>query len=443
MKREVAYLERSKAAVVYQDKWRFAQGNNIAEGIVQKTIESNATESEKYICWGTDKNDEPKKLITNLLANNMANPILTTKSQFIVGKEIFLYKKVYANGKVNIEVVETPAEIDEFFKSSEIETVLFNCEKDIQQLGNGFLHAVYNRDKTKVSRLHHVDAGYCRLGKNNTNGYPDKIFHSLDWTNPTFTEKEGNTKAYKAYIPFKYIEAQLIDVDTWIAAMSPEFIFHLKEYQSGFPYYGVPSWYGARTWLELANMIPNFHLSGLRNGYSIRYLVEVSDAFFAGISDEEELEKAKDRLQDEIDEHLAGAENAGKALYAYMNNNLFAEKGVIRLTPIGANLNDSAFTTLFDSSNDATTSGFTLPPALAAIQQKGGISSGSEMEHAYNIWIASHTIQPRRILLEPLRAIFKINKWDILYPGLEIGIKNVELTTLDKNPTGTQTATAV
>ena len=45
MKREVAYLERSKAAVVYQDKWRFAQGNNIAEGIVQKTIESNATES--------------------------------------------------------------------------------------------------------------------------------------------------------------------------------------------------------------------------------------------------------------------------------------------------------------------------------------------------------------------------------------------------------------
>jgi hypothetical protein len=46
-------------------------------------------------------------------------------------------------------------------------------------------------------------------------------------------------------------------------------------------------------------------------------------------------------------------------------------------------------------------------------------------------------------LLEPLNAIWRINGWDKLYPGIKIGIKNVELTTLDKNPTGTQTATAV
>jgi hypothetical protein len=439
--RRAAYLQASKTAVIYQDKWKF-NSNAISQGITLKTVEKTAFADNKYIQWFDQKNNEPKKLIETLLANNMAGPILNTKSQFIVGKELFLYRENYEGGKVLIEAVPMPAEIDDFLSASEIGTGLFNTEKDIQQMGNGFLHAVYSRDKKKVARLHQLDAAYCRLGKYNEKGYSDFIYHSLDWEKPVFEGKNKNATAYKAYIPYKYVELSE-DIESWAASMAPEFIFHLKEYQSGYPYYGIPAWYGAKKWVELANLIPDFHLSGLKNGYAIRYLVEVSDDFFAGISDDDELSAAKNNLQKEIDGHLAGAENAGKALYAYMSNSAFAEKGAIRFTDIGGNLNDEAFTALFESSNNATTSGFTLPPALAAIQQQGGISSGAEMEHAYNIWIQSHTIQPRRILLEPLNAIWRINGWDKLYPGIKIGIKNVELTTLDKNPTGTQTATAV
>jgi hypothetical protein len=167
-------------------------------------------------------------------------------------------------------------------------------------------------------------------------------------------------------------------------------------------------------------------------------MVEVSEDCFSSImGDEAEIEKVRQDLLQKIDDKLAGAENTGKTLFLFMNDSNFRDKGLIRITPIPTDLKDDAFSILFEQSKSATTSGFTLPPPLAAIEKDGGISSGSEMEHAYNIWLHLHANAPRQILLNPLRMIAKINGWDKTY-GVKFGIENVQLTTMDINPTGTQ-----
>lgn len=431
---EVAYLSKSKTVVSYK------KGDLVSpiQGILDKTTEKDLGDDNKIIEWGC-KNNQPHSLLDLTDNNNLANPILGTKTNFVVGKGLITYQNIIdAKGKKQLKVVSIP-EIEKFIEKTDLNDKLLNVQKDIQKLGNGFCQLIFNKAQTEIVDIAHQDATYCRISAMNTEGISPYIYLCKDWKNPSFSDN-GNVIRLKSYIPYQNIWDTPEELQTWRKQLFPSFVVHLKHYEPGYPYYGIPSWYGTRKWIELANLIPEWHISGIKNGYAIRYLVEVSDAFFANVPIEE-IEQAKDRLQDEIDACLAGFENAGKSLHIGMSQNLFSEgadKGVIRITPIQVDLKDDAFSILFENSNTAVPSGFTLAAPLAGIERSGGISSGSEMEHAYRIWLHLHAPTLRKVLLNPIKIISRINGWEEKYPGIQFGFENTELTTLDLNPTGTQ-----
>lgn len=63
-------------------------------------------------------------------------------------------------------------------------------------------------------------------------------------------------------------------------------ILHLKNYQSGFDYYGLPAWISAMLWCELEYRIPKYNQSEFENGFMPSALVQL----FGNTNDEQSQE---------------------------------------------------------------------------------------------------------------------------------------------------------
>ena len=384
-----------------------------------------------WVEWYNDasRNSYPDAIIRAITANNINMGILDTKRDFTIGNGILPYTEVIKKGKkekVPIDL-ETIPDIKSFL-SSYNEECARSC-KDLLWLGNFFLKFNYLKGK-KIGSLVHMDASYCRSGiQSAKKGRVEYMYYSPDWTNPKWdssnpNNEDNNVARYTAYNA----------LDT--RANYPVSVWHGKDYMPGYPYYPIPAWHGALNWIRLANEVPLWHLSGIRNGYNIRWHIEVPMSYFESFSPEKRA-NAKNALIESMNQWLSGSQNVGKAFVSYVKQNgLDADKFVI--TPLKAELNDEAFTALFEQSNMAMTSAHSIHPSLAGVETQGKLSSGSELRNAYNFWIILKTARTRKLLLDPLYEVAKINGWD---PTIKFGFENVELTTLDVNPTASQTVT--
>ncbi len=425
------FLTSSAAIVVYgEGKSAFS---SVMPGMTGKIKKATVQKTFKYVNWYDDsKNQEPEQLLKILINNNIAPAILSTKAKFIVGNGIVCYKVVVIDGKKQKQFVDidTLPEIKALFEDSNINEQLFRAGLDLQYFGNGFFELLQKKGGS-IYQIWHKDASSVRCGEIAEDGEIKDFWLSADWAKPRYDEKDekkGNVRHLNGYF-HGAVAKDLFE----------KCIYHCKEYTPGFPYYSLPSWYGALKWMELANTIPGWHLKGIQNGYVIRYLVEVSSSIFDELGGDNVLvSAAKKKLQEEIDACLGGAENVGKTVFVTMKMQDMIDGGVLKITPISAELHDEAFTMLFQHSNTATTSGMAIDPTLCGIETEGKLSSGSEKRIAYELWLRLHAQRPRQILLDMLTAVARINQWDIKYLGIKFGFENTELTTLDVNPTGSQ-----
>jgi len=372
-----------------------------------------------------DQNLTPDNIIKTIFSNNITLGILKTRRDFTMGNGISIFRHEIVEGKKQTVLLDwnNYPEIKNFFLVSNVDEVLRNAALDLLYFGNAFVEFVYNKGNTIMS-LHHHDASTVRSGVSN-NGLVSRFFVCDDWSRPKYDEansKDNNVLVVNGY-------------DRKVPKNGfPKAIMHLKSYMPGFPYYPLPDWYGAMNWISLANEIPLWHLSGIRNGYNIRWHIEVPMSYFEQFPNDKKLE-AKEKLRRDMNEWLAGSENVGKAFVSYIKQNgLEADKW--KITPLEAKLNDEAFTMLFEQSNMAMTSAHGLHPTLAAVDTQGKLSSGSEMRNAYLVYMALKTNAIRSLLLQPLLEIKKINGW---VGEVEFGFEDIEITKLDTNPTGSQT----
>lgn len=413
----------------------FIVGNNDAAAIVTFEVGADRLQADGmgtkenprgWVEWyKKDSNLTPDNIIRTLFSNNINSGILQTRRDFTMGNGITLYRHEIIDGKKQtllLDLNDFP-EIKDFWEVSDINSILRNATLDLLYFGNAFVEFVYNRGKG-IDSIHHHDASTVRSGIMK-NGFVDTFYVCDEWTKPIVNEQnpsEGNVFTVAGYDkrnPEKGF---------------PKAIMHLKGYMPGFPYYPMPDWYGAMNWILLANEIPLWHLSGIKNGYNIRWHIEVPMSYFEQFP-KEKREDAKAKLRKEMNDWLAGSENVGKAFVSYIKQNgLEADKW--KITALEAKLNDEAFTMLFEQSNMAMTSAHGLHPTLAAVETQGKLSSGSEMRNAYLVYMALKTKNIRSILLNPLYEIKKINKWA---DEVQFGFEDIEITKLDTNPTGSQT----
>ena len=113
----------------------------------------------------------------------------------------------------------------------------------------------------------------------------------------------------------------------------------------------------------------------------------------------------------------------------FKNNHMGQPKDLFKITPIKAEINDKAYSDLFDQATIAVCSAHGVNPALAGVIIKDKtLTSGSELENAYNMHLKLKVPSSRNAVLMPLKRIAKINAWD---RDIKFGIEDVTLATVE------------
>jgi hypothetical protein len=381
-------------------------------------------------CYASSNNGYWDEIIRTVEKNSISPSILETKRQFIIGGGIHLYKKVYVKGKKTIQLLDEKnyPEIKDFLELSDYNKVKEGQCDDLLWFGS-FFEQVLTKGRgksTKILEAYHMDATTCRSGIiNEKTGLVEELFICDDWKKPIYNKdkpSESNVTRLEAY-----------NRKSLYMNGKGKGLYHGKGYSAGYPYYPKPAWHGLLDWMKLSNKIPIWHFNGIENGYHIKYHIKIPLSYFDKFPvDKREAKKQEMRTQ--MNDWLSGAENVGKAFVSYkIANGTAADEWEI--VPIEAMLHDEAFTVLYDQSTMTMSSGHGMHPALAALQIPNKLSNASEQRVAYDIYIALKTHDLRNQLLAPLYLHKKVNGWA---EEVEFGFENLEITTLDVNPTGSQ-----
>lgn len=366
-----------------------------------------------YIPWGVD-NYFPNNLMALNSRNPVSNGLLYTKRDFIAGKKIVLYRENIVNGEIVPEYISNPM-VEDFLEEIEAHEKLMKWAFDFVSVGNYSVELIANRARNRFVNLEHHDPTLWRVG-NVFNGKPtDYAF--ADWLHASYRDR-FYVPAYDRNNPFAFSKC----------------ILHGKSYMPGAYYYGIPDWIGAENFIRLLNEIPVWHLSGIRNGFGIRWHIEVPATYFVDNYGKDKAAEAEQTFTDNVNKFLSGAENNGKAvLTKYVIDSMKKKYGGITIAPLKTEIHDKAFTELFNQGMMGIASAHGINPSLASVIMNGQLSSGSELRNAYNLYLQLKVPSFRRHILKPLYELKRANGWP---RDLQFGIAGHQITKLDENSEG-------
>jgi hypothetical protein len=419
----------------------FSDSRQVSIGSCQKiSYRGSAKGGEQIRYWGK-KNDLPQFREQVVGDNNIVGSLIQTKRDIYTGTGLYAYRVDFKSdgGKRNITEVQIPDEAQEFFDRVDIDGYHLDAAKDLIFHSNIFTEFV----RTKGGDIHSMkisECKYTRLGEQNKRGIVEHAYISGAWALSGEHQKDGMTDFDREVIRVPLYNPE--------GKGQPKFILHTGDRLFNDGYYNSPSWWGSLNWIELANNIPIFHRSNIMNGYTIRFHIQIPKNYFKqpvqGVDPSADaLKKANDEearrrseFMENMNSMLSGMMKAGRAIfttYDIIEAMGGKEMPGIKIDPITVDIKDEALLKLFEKSITAVATAQNLHPTMANYDTAGKLSSGSEMRNAYNMYLATKTITPRRILLQALNLVKKINKWD---PDIHFGFGDTELVTLDENPSG-------
>lgn len=388
--------------------------------------------SYQYQAWGKENNlpQDREFLVTD---NNIVGELISTKRGIILGSKLVAFKNTYQEGKEIKEQVNLPKEVSDWLEETNINMYFRRACKNLLFHSNVFTEIISDKARKKIARIHCKECRHTRKGKMDLTGSVNDFLWSGSW-GKTRNKEKVKPKRIPAYDYERLLPKSILHTGDDLLTLDD--------------YYYHPAWWGGKQWILLANCIPEFHLANLKHGYNIRYHIQIPKDYFSDKSataqtpNERDViltkeAEAKKVFLDGMNDFLAGIKNSGRAVFTTYDTNLQYVVGSkypgIEIEPISADLQDEAMLKLFERSNQANISAQGIHPTLAAIETQGKLSSGTEIRNAFGMYVAIKTPTIRRILLEPLKIVQKINGWD---PDLQFWFKDIELAKLDEEPTG-------
>lgn len=390
----------------------------------------------KIMYWGA-RNTLPQEREELIRNNGILGELIKTKRDFTISGGLVFFRRKWVDGKEIKEYVETPADIAAFLKKVNIRKVLRKIVKNLYHHGNYFVEFIRNKGGEIIS-LRVLECRHMRAVEQDNNGVIPGYYWCGKWHKPR--DKDVELKYIPAYDP----EAK---------KKQPKFVYHSGDDLIYDDYYYGPTWWGDQVvkMIQVANIIPEFHLSNINNGYSIRFWIEIPKNYFAGSTSRaqtpEEQKKAanaekaaKTEFKKNIDAFLAGAANAGKAVFTEYDivQSLGKEFPGIKIHTLDYDLKGDELLKLYAAALQTLTASQGIHPTLANVDTAGKLSSGSEMRNAHLVFLKTKTPEPRAIVLEFLDIVYEENGWDT---SLECEFRDVEITKLDENKAGFQDST--
>ncbi|MCC2546410.1 hypothetical protein LJY25_08135 [Hymenobacter sp. BT175] len=364
--------------------------------------------------WGKN-NLKPQEMLKLVYGNHLKPQLITTARDFLLGAGLVVYeRKIVAGKKVLEEVIDT--EMEDFFEYIDGDKLLLSTAFNLEFAGNYF--SAFSLDGSrKVERIKSFDATDVRCCVTKKSDVENYAIHP-DWANVKAAEAKI-VRAYDPRNPTKY----------------GDFLYQGRDWTTGQKYYDIPPYWGTEKWTIVSNKVPQFHISGLDNGYNIKYHIKIPKDYFLQFGDESAQKRAEADLMDSMNEMLAGVENADKAFVSkYGVDSQGKPMPGFQIEPIANTMTDKAYESVNQQANSAHTSGHGIDPSLAGIDtgsKFGG--SGSEKRISYQLHIALRTPTKRKILLRQFQIAKQLMGFN---PNHVYGFADIEITTLAESKSG-------
>jgi hypothetical protein len=369
----------------------------------------------KIVPWGAN-NLQPQDMLKLVFNNHIKPQLLLTSRDFLLGSGLGVFQRSVVEGKIRLEPV-IDLEMEDWLESIDADFVLASSAYNLEYFGNYFTDISLNSAR-KIEDVTPFDCTMVRA-EETLKRKPENYYLHPDWSNfrPADVQKRP---AYDRKDPTKY----------------GDFLYHGRDWTPGQKYYDVPAYWGTRKWTEVSNKIPKFHISGLDNGYNIKYHIRIPKDYFLQFGDAKAQKVAEDQLMAGMNEMLSGVDNVDKAFVSKFGVDPLTGKSLPgwEIEPIDNKMSDKAYDSVNSQANIAHTSGHGIDPSLAGIDTGSKLGgSGSEKRISYQLHIALRTPTKRKILLEQFNAMRKIMGFD---PAHVFGFNDIEITTLAETPKG-------
>lgn len=395
--------------------------------------------------WGRD-NRLPFTMFQDIETCGILNSIIDGKARFAVNNGILPaivhYEK---NGQMVVDDIVMAPEIQDFLDDN---NHFFHCYawmKDQCAFGNGVARFMLSGARDKIASFQRDDVTEMRYQKQDATGRINNIYLSAHW------EKVSSVNDNRIItVPLLNWNNPLRDLQERVSgSKNVEFAMTFKYPGWGKKYYSTPLWYAAHKWVKIAQGVPEMKAAMFENNFRPKYMVVISEKYWERVFlDEKEwddytdvqIAEKKNKVYDDIDEHLAGNHNAYKTIfvdgYYSPDGKLIPEieiKPIDDTTKQGELLPDSAaanseiaFATLFN------------PAIIGANMPSGPYTNsqgGSNVRESTLIQVIIHELE-RQNVRRIFNVIKRFNGWDKQYvtnekQRLEFIIPATIPTTLD------------
>ncbi|MCT8340500.1 hypothetical protein MG296_10580 [Flavobacteriaceae bacterium TK19130] len=405
--------------------------------------------SGKIAKWGDD-NLYPQNFMKTLKKNGAGGTSYRLLKATHYGQGFKLMRVDSTDdGKEDKSVVPLASipDIRDFFNNTKMPRVLTEIIADLETFNLGFPEYILSNDYSKIVSVRRLQTAKMRYEIiNEASGLIENAYFCHNWQTSTNEKSE-----YVVSIPV---------VDMYCTAEQVrEYCKKKKIHKFTMPifyplvdetYYPEPDHHSVyrNGWMDVVNAIPEYKKAFSKNQLNIKYMVYISEEYFLRTYGDEwqkfksdKKKEIREQLTDAIDKHLSGNENAGKSLQVTVfkdrDNNWV--KG-IEVVPLETKGGDADGKGLLDAGtgNAEIMSAIGIDANLLGVGIPGGkmnTGSGSDKREAFSIMNSLFKTK-RETTLEIWRMLRDYNGWD---PNLEGDFAVTELTTLDANPTGTQT----
>jgi hypothetical protein len=327
------------------------------------------SKNHPFISWGMDN-----QFVNELYILNDASPIQNACVRSKVDNCVGM-------GYVNDYKINSKESLNDISKKIYYEFIT---------TGNVFLEVVWKQDRSQgLAGMYIIPSRYMRLHKpEEMGGEVTKYLYCRDWLN---WRKSGMVE-FAEFDPMNFTDRQIV---------------HIKNFQSGYDFYGVPDWLSVINDVRLNHEITVYNLSHIQNGLNPSLWVH-----FNVPAPDSQLEQNQN-LQN-IENRYAGAENTGRVIVSYGESEQKPE-----ITQIASTVETGYFSGIFDLVQRQIMSGHKIiSGSLIGLPEPTGFSSSSEqIETSYKLFMSTSIKPIQTFMNRELKPVI-----ELMYPGQEISL---------------------
>jgi hypothetical protein len=389
--------------------------------------------------WGKN-NLLGAEMACDIKQTGVLNGIIEGKTRFAISQGLLPAIINYENsGKPVVEKILSGTEVNSFLESNNNFFTILALIKDYIGFNRSIGRIGLNRKGDMITQLRRADVTESRMARKDGQGNIRHVWYSADWSK---VRGENDPNVFREPLlnphnPYQELRDRIDNGDTnrWFSVM----VSHPGWQEQ---YYPMPMWMAQILWVKIAQGVPEMKAVMFENNIRVKYIVIIYESFWTeAFGDDwedytdEEKEKKKKKVYEDIDEFLVGSKNAYKSVFTtgyrdsegktYANIEI---KPIEDYTKQGELLPDSA------AANSEIAFSMLWNNAMTGGNQASGLyessQGGSNVRESILMQVIIHEVE-RQMMKSIMNVIKRFNGWDVKFPGLDFIIPATILTTLD------------